>query len=200
MIAACQPLYGVIPAKAHAAWSDFLCYNMARGLIAGCLSTTNAYIDAARNNLAKRTVDQAEAVLFVDQDMILPLDIIPHLMSVGEEIVGAVYFYKEEPHDPMAFTSWEPLTKMKEFDGTRVQQVASIGMGATLIKTGLLRRMRDTFGDEEWFKSERSGEDQHFCYRCHQMGVPVWLDGRIIADHVGDKVYCIEDYKKCRKL
>ncbi len=196
----CQPLYGVVPALSHAKLLEWMGVNMGKGLVHGYYSRINAYIDEARNILVGRVLDETPAthLFFVDQDVILPLDTLATLLADDRDAVSAVYFDKTERHRPVGWSAIDPCERLEDFDATGVVPVAGFGMGAMLLKTSLLRKMAERFGDREWFRSERGGEDLHFCRRARQMDVPILVDGRVQCGHVADEVITVNHWRAQR--
>ncbi len=201
VVVLCQPIYGVVPALAHAKLCEFIGVNMGRGLLNGYFARVNAYIDEARNILVGRVLDETPAthLFFVDQDMILPPDCLQGLLAADADAVSAIYFDKSEKHRPVGWSCLEPAARLESFDAHARYAVAGFGMGAMLLKTAFLRRMADAYG-REWFRSEREGEDRHFCRRAAEMGVPILVDGRIQCGHVADAVITAEHWRAAQQL
>lgn len=214
----CQPLYGHIPPTAHGHQMEFMGANVARGLTHGYRARAMAYIDDARNGLIKTVIDgwdSATHILFVDQDMLVPHggdgkspNAVALMLAAGKEVVSGVYHFK---NGEAALVAWETLGMpetgvrssewkktprlLEDFDPTGLQPVAGTGMGCCLIQVSFLKAMRDHFKDEEWFRSERGGEDYHFCRRVAVMGRQVWMDGRIQCQHIGDAAFTYREWK-----
>ncbi len=200
----CQPIYGVVPGLADAKQKEWMTVNMAKGLLNGYFCRVGAYIDEARNHLVARALDETPAthVFFADQDMIHPLGCLGDLLAADTEAVSGLYFDKSERHLPVGWSSIDPATvaRMESFAEDTLQPVAGFGMGAMLLKTSLLREMADKFGDREWFRSERGGEDLHFCRRAAEMGVEIFLDARVQCGHVKDEVITIDHWRAAKAL
>lgn len=194
-----QPIYGYIPPRADSHQKDWLGYNLARGIIHGVKCNPMCYIDRARNQLVAHLVDVATHLLWVDQDMMLSLNIVRRLLGADKDVVSAVYFGKDDAHLPVAFDDADKGTPLLE-PPTDLQQVGGVGMGCCLTKTSVFRRMEEHFGDRTWFKCQEgpgfSGEDLWFARRCKAMGVPIWLDGREDCVHVGDELITREHWRR----
>lgn len=197
----CQPLYGHVPLQAHGESMTFLGANIAKNCIHGYLARMRAYIDEARNALITNVLEgfpTATHIFFNDQDTVCPHETVEMLLSHDKEVVSGVYFGKDSEATLVAFGSIDPPSRLADFDPTCVQAVAGVGMGCCLIRTQFIKDMAKKYGDEEWFRSERSGEDYHFCKRAKEMGVKVWLDGRVQCMHLMDGVVTYDTWKAAR--
>ena len=202
-VIAVQPLYLSIDPISHGELCIWLGQNVAQGLVHGYRYTNNNYIDFARNQLCSIVLDeypQATHLFFIDQDMLLPMDVLRALVEDDKDFVSAVYFGKDNAATLVGFKSLETGERLDTYDNTCVQEVPGFGMGAALIKTDLLRRMAAHFGDRQWFRSEEKGEDKHFCLRLQQMGVSCYLDGRVECGHVGTKIVTRVHWEAAKRL
>lgn len=158
------------------------------------------YIDAARNHFCQQAIEQkATHMFFVDDDMMLPADVITKLLMHNVGIVGAQYFRKFPPHDTVAGDWIESDNTGKIYPPQTLPKgllkIHVLGMGATLIETRLLVAMKEQFGDEHWFRSDVMGEDLHFCERLLKMGEDVWLDCDTVCEHKVSQEIGLEHWK-----
>lgn len=210
-ISVCQPLYGPVPHMGHISQVSALCRAVAAGVNMEFRYTAGSYIDLARNELVNRTLTEspdATHILFIDQDMVLPADVLVRLLDDDKPVVGATYFTKDAPYYPVALV-WDENDDSHFLDSWTddLTPVGSIGMGCTLIRTDLLRDMQATYkfmdGDRPgWFvingAKRPMGEDTHFGYRCHKMGVVQYLDTTLLCGHEGAEVVTHQHYKAWR--
>ena len=145
------------------------------------------YVDQSRNLLVKEAVkDGASHILFLDDDMTWPADLLSRLLAHNLPIVGGQYFRRYEPYDTACGT-WDDasstsITPLRSLP-TGVAEVGCLGMGATLIRMEVIQKMAAWFNDELWFRSDTIGEDVHFCARARQLGIPVCVDGSLVCGH-----------------
>jgi glycosyltransferase involved in cell wall biosynthesis len=127
-------------------------------------------------------------ILFLDDDMRLPTDMLLRLLEARKDIVGCNYVRKELP----------PRSIAAGFDGncvytteksTGLQKVKSLGFGAILIKTSVFLKVREPWFFEDPVKE--IGEDVHFCYRAREAGYEIWIDHDLSKDvvHIGQFQY-----------
>lgn len=154
-------------------------------------------IDQARCKIAETAVQLgSDWLLFLDDDHILPPDLVYRLMSHGKDVVGALAFRRVAPFGPCVF-SWQTnqedgkLMVVDRPDLIRkgLQRVDAIGFAAVLIKCDVFKRL----GPPPWFKVDEVGEDLHFCDLCAQAGIDVWCDTDLIVPHINDDGIAVDD-------
>jgi hypothetical protein len=198
---------------AHISQVAAMCKAVAANIPLEFRYTSGSYIDLARNELVSRTLSESPDVthvLFIDQDMVLPADCITQLLAHDKEVVGVTYFTKDAPYYPVALV-WDENDNSHFLDSWTddLTPVGSIGMGCTLIQTAVLRDMREQYAAKDgdrpgWFviNGERRpmGEDTHFGFRCHNMGITHYLDTTLLAGHEGSEVVTHQHYEQWRKI
>lgn len=163
----------------------------------------------------------ATHIFLADQDMLFPFDHPGQMMAGGKvvdtlgmllehdaDVATGIYWFKDGAPNIMAWETlgtpepgkkadqWRhPPKFLSDFDPNGSQQVAGGGLGCCLIKVDVFRRMAKHYGDKEWFRSERGGEDFHFFCRCREMGIKVILDGRVRPLHLGEYPFGYENWK-----
>ncbi len=180
-----------------------------RPLLCGYFARCKGYIDWARNDCIEQILfrhPEVSHILFMDQDMDLPDMAVRDLLLADKDIVSGIYFKKEEAAAPVGYASLDPPEPLETFNENGLQQVAGIGFGCALVKTDVFRKMQSHFGGSgwtEWFKIERSagvnrGEDFWFSAKAAEIGIPIYIDGRVRCEHIGDKAYTIDDYHRAK--
>ncbi len=175
-----------------------------RGALDGVLRSIRLrkwqYIDQARNDLVRECLADPGAthMLLLDDDMTWEPDLIPRLLAHNQPVVGALYFIRSPPH-VTACGHWRDREDMRAVPLDHLpgglEQVDYLGLGAGMVRTDVFREMTRHFGDENWFRSQESGEDIHFCRRLTQMGVPVFVDGSLICGHITEQLVTEEHWK-----
>lgn len=159
----------------------------------------------ARNALVRRAFDhesddlRLEYIFWLDDDVMPNRNAIVQLMSRQVESVSGVYFTK----DPWPIPLWYdgPGEGFKQFIPDRFEPAGGHGMGLTLVKADLYRRLRDeglppdtngnpswyhTFNNDVMFMQGRTGvlsmtEDFFFLGLLKRIGVQSWVDSSINA-------------------
>lgn len=210
-IAFVQAAYGYMPVRSHADQMMFYGINCARGLLKGSYAAlVNYAVDQARNGLVEAFINSDTThLLWVDCDMRLPWgntaedpDALVHLIVANKDVVGATYFGHDDKATLVAWDSLEPPSRMADFDPNRLQKVAGIGMGCALVRMDVYRQMTAKYRDKLWYKCDVDkegrylGEDYWFARRCQELGIDIWMDGRIRCGHRGEDEATYEKWKR----
>jgi GT2 family glycosyltransferase len=131
----------------------------------------------------------ADALMFVDTDVMFPADGILRLLEHKKDIVGGMYHLKQD----------EPVTTIKLWndDRTEFRSVADEPLPKDLFKvaalpTGFMMVRKSVFETMEfpYFRCDFGmGEDVSFCLRAQEAGIEVWCDPTIPIKHIGQKAY-----------
>lgn len=118
-------------------------------------------------------------IMFVDDDVIHPTDIVKKLLAHNKDIVGGLYLMRNFPHRPIMFDianddgtcRWR---KVRD-EETGLIEVVNMGMGACLIKTSVFREMRDKGFT---FKSaiDQSGKVRDIWFTLGELQKDTWCD------------------------
>lgn len=129
----------------------------------------------------------AEYLLFIDSDMDFPVDTLARLKACDADIACLDQWSRNIPSFRTVLRMGEPDDKGGRYalpvpdDAKGVQEVDVVGMGCTLIKTSLLRRMEDP-----WFVMIRHGEDASFCFVAKEKyGATIKCDFDACSGHWG---------------
>lgn len=138
-------------------------------------------VDTSRNMIVKEAKNQnADYILWVDSDMILPEDALIKLLSHGGDIVSGAYAFKDlKSQDIIAFSVDNKRIAVSEADG--LTEVGGIGFGCCLTKTDIFDRL-----DFPYFVfGEDYGEDIYFCRKARAAGYKIYLDPDVKCGHIG---------------
>lgn len=158
----------------------------------------NSLIYDARNNIAAGAIHYGfDRVLWLDSDMYFDADLLNRLNrdmdENGLEYVCGVFTTRSKPVTPCIYKELNYGVDGKKAipytDHPKgLFEIAASGFGAVLMKTDILRRVHERFGDP-FVPLEKLGEDMSFCWRLSQIGVKMWCDGSIRLGHIGQCVY-----------
>lgn len=155
-------------------------------------------IETSRNTLANNALAEgADAILWLDSDMVFPPSLLARLLAHNKEIVAANYSTRrQEDIGTVAFDRSTTDGWVNSFGKAGLQKINSIGMGAMLVRMDVLRKM-----PKPWFiigynpsNDFYVGEDIYFCNKATQLGVDVWVDHDLSQEtgHLGLFEYTME--------
>jgi hypothetical protein len=152
---------------------------------------------AARNHVVKEAIKAAEdgpvdGIFWVDDDVMVPADVVPRLLQYGHDMVSGLYFQRAGNHYPLV-ARWNEGIKSFEFpvaypEGVLVP-VDGVGFGCVYTSLDMFRKiaaLKDTpsegpFGGD--FEKRTYGEDFAFCLRARKAGIQPYVDTGILCEH-----------------
>lgn len=163
----------------------------------------------ARNRIAQISLDKgADYVLMVDNDVVLPKDVLQNLLDDAKEVCLGFYAHRDADNIYRGRTcvcklydesgvkyfnypleseyTAEELRTMRDSDQYKVQ-IHGGGMGCALIKTDVFRKIEYPWYDWVNYKNGHRGmlsEDLYFCEACRKRGIPIYTDTRAVCGHL----------------
>lgn len=164
----------------------------------------------ARNNIAQKAIDEeADYVLMVDNDVVLPQDALLNLLDDPKDVCLGYYAHRDadnvyhgrtcvckmQNENGVLYFNY-PLeseyTEQEMVDlrnsGQYKVQIHGGGMGCALIKTSVFRdEIAYPWYDWVNYKDDNRGmlsEDLYFCERCHNVGIKIYTDSRVACGHL----------------
>lgn len=198
-VAICVPTTGAIKTATvnclMGAWGSFANWEPSPGITkktARFYTQSISCLPQARHNLVKRALKTGcTHVLFIDSDMVFPLDIIQRMLVRNKGVLGVNCTNRGFPVKPIAQSlKWEDLDSRKKYGVQKVQQV---GTGIMMVKAEVLKKLQPPLFMFEWIPMEQkySGEDIYFCAKLDEIGEEVWVDHDVSHEtgHVGDTTF-----------
>lgn len=166
-------------------------------------------VATARNNIAQRALDiNADYVLMVDNDVVVPRDALVNLLENGKGICLGYYAHRDRDnrysgrtcvckikdehgndyyHYPLEseYTA-EELKTLKEAGETAIP-IHGGGMGCALIKTDVFRATSYPWFDWVNYGDANRGmlsEDLYFCQLCRIAHYEIYMDVRVACGHL----------------
>jgi hypothetical protein len=157
---------------------------------------------AARNNAVQGVIDKEDmsdaAIVWVDSDVILPLDGITRLASYDKDFVTGIYFQRGDNHWPLIAHYNKEMNNFNwviKWPKNVLAPIDGCGFGFVLTSMNMLRKM-----DPPWFKFEKFSEDLSFCLKAKEAGFQLYVDTAILCGHLADPVPVeFKDYKEAHK-
>lgn len=171
-------------------------------------SVGRMFTPVARDWAARHALELGCDYLYmIDDDMMCPDDMFEKLYENQVDIVAPLAFTRNPPHKPVLFECKEGYdhTSKKDYflnhsvmryKRDTLQRCDAVGFGAVLIKTDVLRKMKEKNGNEQWFMSTcGTGEDIFFCYQAGKLaGAKVYMDTRVKLGHISNPPIIDENY------
>lgn len=166
-------------------------------------------VATARNKIAQRAMDLGtDYVLMVDNDVVLPRDILEIMLGEETDVVLGYYAHRDTDNIYRGSTC---VCKLYQEDGTpyfnypleseytaiELQELSETGewrvqihgggMGCAFIKTSVFRRLNYPWYDWVNYADDNRGmlsEDLFFCERCREAGIKIYTDTRAACGHM----------------
>jgi len=161
-----------------------------------------SYHEAMRNEMVEKML--GDWLFMVDTDHMYAPDILMRLLAIMEEnkinVLSGVYTYKFQPHNVVA-GNWDikedgkiaiaPLESL--YIEQDIQQVGVVPGGCLLVKRKVYDAIKRHFKRAPFDIIQGLSEDYSFCFRCREMGIPVYLAPRVECHHVIPTVLSVKD-------
>lgn len=160
------------------------------------------FIPFAREQMAQAAMDhECDYLFMVDDDQLAPPDMFFSLVKHNVDIVGALTFTRNPPHNPVIYEKIEGFDKaadkhyefttiVKSYPRNTLVECDAIGFGAVLINTKVLRGI-----PKPWFMgSQGTGEDIFFCIQAKKNRFKVFMDTSVKMGHLGKPTIITEEY------
>lgn len=155
------------------------------------ISQSSYGVEAARRKLLKEFLDSgADYLLFLDDDIVPPADIVSSLARYRRDFVSAEYpiwdygeVFSSASRKKEKSPSYQRVG-LDELDG--LQEVDACGLGACLISKALARKAfsKDCFSIEYDDSGEViKGEDYKFCECAKNLGYKIYVDFNVVCKH-----------------
>ena len=160
------------------------------------LVTVGSTISVARNKLVTGSL-RADYLLFIDSDMVLPIDLIDRLLAHKKDVVGALAYSRGYPHDPITLREWKPGEYYKTKPTGELIDVDATGCACLLVKTEVFNKIKQPWFDFSVYKeTECKGEDVLFCEKVRAAGYKIYVDTGLECGHISDRVIGSNDWRK----
>lgn len=149
----------------------------------------------ARNAAVKQALDGGyNHLFFLDADTIPPLDVIPRLVAMERDFIGALYYQRFPPYHPAAALgrqeNWRVVRQeLGDFVFGDVIPVNFLPCGATLISRRCLETVIAKYPRPfEWTldidqPGQGSSEDYDFSMKAASLGFQAWLATGLVCKH-----------------
>ena len=154
--------------------SQFLSYDF------DLLQLQGSLISAQRQKLAETAILRGNShILWLDSDMIFPVDIVDRLSSHNLPIVACTYSTRTAPYKGVAYRTIGDWNSWISLDTDQVLVNAEgVGMGCMLLDVKIFDNMTRPWFEVTYNESlhEHLGEDFYFCSQARKLGFPIMID------------------------
>lgn len=176
-----RPLMSVIMLARHAAMKEAdRKYSVRWSIYGPKVKTVTARESASDIAIS----NNADYLMFIDDDMVVPSDCIDIFLIDSKDIVGGIFFKPSKPIEPLIFRKSDCGEVVPYYDYPRnsLFEVDAIGTGLLMIKTDVLKQMAKPI----WVGSADPSyaEDINFCRRAKESGFSIWCDSRVKASQM----------------
>lgn len=129
-------------------------------------------------------------LLFIDDDMMFPADILDTLMSKDVDIISCNYVSKAERSPVVHGMDGHAISSAGK---SGIEEIAWAGLGFTLIKLESVKNIPAPLFEIRWMdeREDYLGEDFYFCAKARSHGVKIYCDhvASQTISHIGDYPY-----------
>jgi GT2 family glycosyltransferase len=178
----CIPYTGYVAPQAAYSLVPMACHARNKGHSVDMLPIGLSLVYTAREEAAKTFLEgDYDALLFVDSDMVVPVDLLTKLIEADKDIVSALAFKRVPGYEPCIFKECNEQDAKFYLDYPKgLVEIEGVGMACTLIK----RKVFETVQEPWFFPHKVLGEDLSFCVRARQSGFKIYCDTELICGHV----------------
>jgi len=197
-VVVCIPYTGYIAPQAAYSLPAMACYARSKGIELELLPIGLSLVYAAREQAAKYLLESGcDSLLFIDSDMVVPMDLVPRLIEADKDIVSGLAFKRVPGYEPCIFKKCDREGTEFYLDYPKgLIEVQGVGMACTLIK----RKVFETVPKPWFFPEPNIGEDLAFCIRAKEQGFKIYCDTNLICGHCATEVITEAHYLKYKEM
>lgn len=153
-------------------------------------------IDRMRNLCAKTAIEcDADYILFLDDDVLIPIDSFQYLMEADADIVAGDVLIRGYPFNHMAFryplisdkidnegTNLKAIAEWREIDSKLLTDVDAVGFSYCLLKVSTLKKIPGP-----WFLTgPRNTEDIYYCMKAklYVPNISIKVCTNVVCEHI----------------
>lgn len=160
---------------------------------------TGTLVYAARDKLAIHAIQNGYShVLWLDADMVYDDEILYDLQFSHKDFVSGIARSRRAPYVSCLFSDLSRIQRVDDYP-TDTFRVAGCGFACVLIKTDILRAVRDKFGTC-FLPTADLGEDLAFCSRASQLGYTIWAEPAVKIGHIAQITIYPDDVEALNRI
>lgn len=161
-----------------------------------CIVPEHGYTIAENRNYSavQALKNFSDYLLFIDDDMTFPPDLLDTLLADKKEIVGVAYHPRCDTSEKLGFLDETHIITLETTTDPKYKETfkcKAVGTGVMLIDCNVFKKI-----ERPWFAFEyldtgqcKVGEDWYFCLKAKEKGIDTWCNPTIKIGHLGEKIY-----------
>lgn len=136
-------------------------------------------------------IHNCDEILLIDDDMAFKSNAYNLLHEHDKDIVSAMYFKRNYPHQPLVFVGWEGIAaKFLSLTGneSRLIRISAAGFGFCLIKTEIFDKLEKPYIRLGELAKDGWCDDIGFFLRARDVGIESYCDTECLAGHMGSMI------------
>ncbi len=128
----------------------------------------------------------AEYILYVDSDVILPLNTLDSLISCDADLASGLCVRRGYPYSDVAWIKIQNEIKQPLFDPDEpgVHLVEWVGGGCALFKVSAFANLKKPYFQHVYEKGRQLYEDVYLCMKMQKKKMSIMIDSRVQCGHV----------------
>ena len=168
-----------------------------KGYKLSLMSKTGVRTDSNRNQILNTVLkSDADAILWLDADMVYDVDIVDKLYTADKNVIGTTYYKRSYPYYPVVYVKngneVNPYSPVDLGDKPEIPLIVDgIGFGGMMVKTSFYRSLGEDmwhrYGDNFQIPTATTKKESHdlvFCQTTQEHGSEVWIHNGCKALHI----------------
>lgn len=127
-------------------------------------------------------------ILFIDDDVLVPPDILPKLLRHDKDIVTGLYLMRQYPHKPIIFDFSDDKGHCRNYypkdSEDSLIEIINCGLGAVLIKMEVFRAIEKPWITLGELDPQNWCDDIAFFNKCKAFGFKMYCDLSVVCGHI----------------
>ena len=146
-------------------------------------------IHLARQEMLDIFLDETDCewLMWIDDDVVPPMDAIDTLLKTGKQCISGLYHYKYEPYSPVWYRHpvWSKRKGMMTYEqiwnppSDEVIEIASSGLGCMIVHRDVLKKI-----EQPAFALTEKAEDHGFTRRVREAGFKIYGHSGVQCTHL----------------
>ena len=160
---------------------------------------TGTLVHVARDRLAAHAImNNYTHVLWLDSDMVFDDELLYDLQFAHKDFVSGIARARRSPYVSCLFSDIDRVQRVEVYPKDTFR-VAGCGFACVLIKTDILRAVKEHYGTC-FLPTSDLGEDLAFCQRASALGYSIWAEPAVKIGHIGHLIIYPDDAEALNRI